>query len=721
MLHYIDSEITQNSIPRDQIISEKDDSNNTNNGLSTINIPTTNKSSLIIINCEEPFTLENHNNENGSENNKIVEKSKEISNPESAVENIESISLSGASKSLRAVDNPKQTNKVDSLSTGESGKKKISHAGRYWDSNNSETTIKEVNLPYQKVNKPVLKQPLSVQSPDNVAGRRSDTIITLTDKHASKRKTSENATSIQNDTPFKSVDAITERRKSVTKPCRVVIETLPAPQSVEKGSKKNSSSLLLTHVESMISSKAKKKNSPKTPVLTKKSKRIMAEGYNVIAADRNKTLLLLKSTSSSKKGRSARKENGIFLAEMSLKNKFAKTVSNPFSRSIKRDPSVITLDSSDEDDDVIEVELPPNHPPTIDLDSSDESPSQETPDIANTEIQHAMSTSGTQTDPSDGDRRKDGVSPVPSIVSSVSDDFIEGDCSTLNISQGYDTSNLTFNFGLHGTDLCEVPIEITPSKSGKKSKKNSSTCTTDTEDIITKSTSALTTLSKSSEGMQLLVQSPKETLDTSQIESECFATPRSKIKKRRTSKPKSYTVPDQAYVTPSIDVYESESSDIPESLVDVPITPISKKKRKSLSESFSKDDTVSSTSGANEVCYTPPDEEDSLIMANVVGLPSHYINRVDDTTYVQNDLSPDEEVVPSTTVAKLHSKTSKSRKRTKLEKCIRHMHKYYNTNWGADFDHMKLKQEMPSKYRTMLIYYFIKLPIIAQQSLCVIF
>lgn len=698
MLHYIDSEITQDSVPPNQIFSEKVDCNNSNYSLGMSNIPATNKSSLIIINCDEPCILVSNNNETVTDNSKNIEKPKEISNTEPVVENTEIVSISEVSKSVRAADNSKQTSKIDNLSTGESGKKKISHAGRYWNTDNSETIIEEVNLPYQKVNKPLHKQPPSGQSPDNVVGRKTDTLITLTDKHASKRKTSENAASIQNDTPFNPIASatITERRKSATKPCKVVIETLPVLQSFEKGSKKNSSSLLLTNVESMISSKTKKKNSPKTPAPSKKSKRISAEEYNVIAADRNKALLLLKSNTLSKKARSARKENDTFLAEMSLKNKYAKTVKNPFSRSIKQDPTVITLESSDEDDDVIEVELPPNHPATIDLDSSDESPSEEILDIADSEIQHAMSTSGTQTDPSDSARRKDGVSPVPSIVSSVSDDFIQGDCSTLNISQGYDTSNLTFNFGLHGTDLCEVPIDTTPSKSGKKSKKNSSTCT-DTEDIITKSTSALTILSKSSEGVQLLVESPKEPLDTSQTESECFATPRSKIKKRRNSKPKSYTVPDQVYVTPSIDVYESESSDIPESLVDVPITPISKKKRKSLSESFSKDDTVSSTSGANEARYAPADEEDSLIMANVVGLPSHYISSQDDTFYILDDLSPDDEIAP-TTVTKHRSKTSKSRKRTKLEKCIRHMHKYYDTNWGTDFDHIKLKQEMPSKY-----------------------
>ncbi|KAI5636730.1 hypothetical protein NE865_10556 [Phthorimaea operculella] len=106
------------------------------------------------------------------------------------------------------------------------------------------------------------------------------------------------------------------------------------------------------------------------------------------------------------------------------------------------DDDVVELQSSDEDE-VIEVALPPK--PTITIESSDD---EETP-------LHDTATKTKQAVPleknSSGDREI-SASPVPSIVSSVSDDFIRGDCIALNISSRH-PDNPKFDFSLHEKSL----------------------------------------------------------------------------------------------------------------------------------------------------------------------------------------------------------------------------------------------------------------------------
>ncbi|CAG9796338.1 unnamed protein product [Diatraea saccharalis] len=186
----------------------------------------------------------------------------------------------------------------------------------------------------------------------------------------------------------------------------------------------------------------------------------------------------------------------------------------------------VVLESSDEDE-VIEVELPPK--PTITIGSSDED------EVC------IVSKQGNKTNNQNGskpqavadnttlvtDQRGVSASPVPSVVSSVSDEFIRGDCIALNISSK-SHENHSFDFSLHGLDLLG---QVTPSK--KKRKKKSKESATSTP------------------------------IPTAQIKTTClppdacFATPKSKAKKKK-QKSKSYIVSKMSI--PSADVYDSDSN-----------------------------------------------------------------------------------------------------------------------------------------------------------------
>lgn len=182
----------------------------------------------------------------------------------------------------------------------------------------------------------------------------------------------------------------------------------------------------------------------------------------------------------------------------------------------------VLLASSDEDE-VIEVALPPK--PTITIESSDE---DEVCIIAKPDTpkdQNKINAPGNAT-PNATDREV-SASPVPSVVSSVSDDFIRSDCIALNISSRH-PDNHSFDFSLHGSDLLG---QVTPAKKKKKKK---------SKEAITSTPVSLT--------------GEKPSTTSADI---CFATPKSKPKDKK-QKTKSYTVSEKSL--PSADVYDSDSN-----------------------------------------------------------------------------------------------------------------------------------------------------------------
>ncbi|XP_028178774.1 uncharacterized protein LOC114366192 [Ostrinia furnacalis] len=187
------------------------------------------------------------------------------------------------------------------------------------------------------------------------------------------------------------------------------------------------------------------------------------------------------------------------------------------------EPYSVELESSDEDE-VIEVELPPK--PTITIESSDE---DEVCIVSQPEISsntNKKNNTAPENNAPTADRAV-SASPVPSVVSSVSDEFIRSDCIALNISSRH-TDNHSFDFSLHGSDLLG---QTTPSK--KKKKKKSKEAATSTP-----------------------VPAAADKTSTTTPET-CFATPKSKAKNKK-QKTKSYTVSEKS--VPSADVYDSDSN-----------------------------------------------------------------------------------------------------------------------------------------------------------------
>lgn len=174
---------------------------------------------------------------------------------------------------------------------------------------------------------------------------------------------------------------------------------------------------------------------------------------------------------------------------------------------------VVELESSDEDE-VIEVALPPK--PTITIESSDD---EETSIQIDTPTKDKVKLAGQEKN-TDNYEREVSASPVPSVVSSVSDEFIRSDCIALNISSKR-PDNHSFDFSLHGAEFLN---QGAPSKK-KKKKKNKENPTPIAAEISSK---------------------PPNT-------EECFATP--KNKKQRN---KSYAVTDKSI--PNADVYDSDSN-----------------------------------------------------------------------------------------------------------------------------------------------------------------
>lgn len=180
---------------------------------------------------------------------------------------------------------------------------------------------------------------------------------------------------------------------------------------------------------------------------------------------------------------------------------------------------VVELESSDEDE-VIEVALPPK--PTITIESSDED------DVTIQVTPTKEITKPLQEKVGNNRDREISASPVPSVVSSVSDEFIRGDCIALNISSRH-VDDHSFDFSLHGADLLG---QSTPSKRKRKKKNKESATST-----------------------PILAATP-EKIGTKNTE-EYFATPKSKAKKKR-QRTKSYSVAEKNIPNP--DVYDSDSN-----------------------------------------------------------------------------------------------------------------------------------------------------------------
>lgn len=179
---------------------------------------------------------------------------------------------------------------------------------------------------------------------------------------------------------------------------------------------------------------------------------------------------------------------------------------------------VVELQSSDEDE-VIEVSIPPK--PTITIESSDD---EEIPIQSDTPTKDKVKLTAQEKTVNNYEREV-SASPVPSIVSSVSDEFIRSDCIALNISSKRPDDH-SFDFSLHGAEFLN---QGTPKK--KKKKKNKET----------------------TPSMPLVA----DTTSTPPNAEECFATPKSKTKNKK-QKSKSYTVTDKSI--PNADVYDSDSN-----------------------------------------------------------------------------------------------------------------------------------------------------------------
>lgn len=319
---------------------------------------------------------------------------------------------------------------------------------------------------------------------------------------------------------------------------------------------------------------------------------------------------------------------------------------------------VINLESSD-DESVIETKLPsPPIVPTICIESSDEETTPEKVSKSK-DLSFINKISKNIVD------KKRCTSPVPSVVSSTSDDFIQTDCRNLNISEQKNSQNMKFNFQLHGSDFIEEPSDC--NNKGSTLFKNASE-------------SKFFSSPKNRNGS-------KARLSLNQVEtllkdSQMFATPKSKKKSNQNSKQKSYTVPDDSYA-PFIDVYESESSDFPDSIIDVPINPTalmnSRKQisRKSQNSSFL--DMV----------------DDTLVMANVVGVEDGGSNKTssrNDSLIIDVDeINTNKRNTPNHIDVSVENKS--------IVDYIAEMDKFYNQSWGGEnFDHIRIQRELPSLY-----------------------
>ncbi|KAJ0182286.1 hypothetical protein K1T71_001655 [Dendrolimus kikuchii] len=367
----------------------------------------------------------------------------------------------------------------------------------------------------------------------------------------------------------------------------------------------------------------------------------------------------------------------------------------------------VILESSDEDE-VIEVVLPPK--PTITIESSDEDELQVVQ--LNTELTN-------QPKPQEKPIERDiSTSPVPSVVSSVSDEFIRGDCIALKISSRH-PDNHSFDFSLHGPDLLH---QSTPSKK-KKKKKNKETMTSTP-----------------------VVQSTEKA-----VSDECFATPKSKAKNKK-PKRKTYTVSSNSI--PSVDVYDSDSNqsvvemnkansyvvtekslpnaDVYESdsnqsetireksnniihdvdssesgSVDKNIEALKNSKRNDTNDADETFNTISLVDLTDNDLYTTFDEDETgicenIVMGNVTGFTESDCYGDENINVNQNNVSMfGSTKVPAILNADLDFDNLKGkdkvcrRRRYSLTTLRAEMEKFYNESWGGeDFNHREIQKSM---------------------------
>ncbi|KOB72209.1 Zinc finger CCHC domain-containing protein 7 [Operophtera brumata] len=372
------------------------------------------------------------------------------------------------------------------------------------------------------------------------------------------------------------------------------------------------------------------------------------------------------------------------------------------------DNNQVLLESSDEDE-VVEVALPPK--PTITIESSDED------ELSIIKSDPASKTPTKQTDKSKNVDRAISASPVPSVVSSVSDDFIRGDCIALNISSRQ-PDNPSFDFSLHGPDLIVLDA---PAKK-KRKRKN--------KDAVTSTPIAAEKSANQSE--------------------ECFATPKSKAKNKKKTKSnamiqKSVSAPDMydsdsdqsiigitksksSYIVtekslPSADVYESDSNQS-EVQIQVKQTNTTQTKDTTIcNSSVDKDNrnpkrtNDKSNSELYETCEAIVDLTDndsfitidntditeSLVMANVTGfMESEDYGDENQTPRNADNISKYvSSKVPSILNADLDFDNLKGndrvckKRRYSLTTLRAEMEKFYNESWGGeDFNHREIQKNM---------------------------
>lgn len=393
---------------------------------------------------------------------------------------------------------------------------------------------------------------------------------------------------------------------------------------------------------------------------------------------------------------------GLFILQNTVPQNYTKTVEI---LEIDERPKVVELESSDEDE-VVEVALPPK--PTITIESSDE---DELIIQNDKNIKEKGKNSSKENKSPNKNKRDVSASPVPSVQSSMSDDFIRGDCLALNISSAQPDSQ-SFDFSLHGSDLIGVS---TPAK--KKKKK------------------------KSKEKVTSTPINPERAIQELNKTDNIFATPKSKAKNKK-PKTKSYTVSEKiipnpdvydsdsnqsaidinknhdAYAVtdksfPSADVYESDSS-VSESVKEVgkQLAPQRKAIENDSSISISTElsnNTVNATDKTIVVDltsdYTILDSteiEEHIVIGNVTGYTDVHENgdSVDNTTH--------EEVgefcstkVPQILYEDLDFDNLKGkdkvckRRRYSLTTLRAEMDKFYNESWGGEnFNHQEIQKNM---------------------------
>lgn len=288
------------------------------------------------------------------------------------------------------------------------------------------------------------------------------------------------------------------------------------------------------------------------------------------------------------------------------------------------------VDSSDEDD-VVEVALPPK--PTITIESSDEDDLQLIEDAP----------------PATAPAVKVATSRSPSIVSSVSDDFIKNDCIALNISTKSSPYQPTFDFNLHGSDLLHHQPASAKKKKKRRNKESSAGCLDRTSLVASNAT--------------------------------LFVTPKNKTKKRQ--KADSTVVKSDQSVDLTKDRYSVSTLSIPNADV---------------YESDSNQSAPSANEVAIDLTKEPLEEMpiENILMANVTGIVSPV--RKQRCANVKARYGSTR--VPAILSEKLdfdnlNGKNTSTEKRYSPFTLRHEMDKFYNESWGGeDFNHTEIQKHM---------------------------